>query len=126
MSAGHGWPLLITQVRFARGRRTRHDTGRGAATDGGAKKSGAASSCELLTTPDRHPETTEATATGPFDQGCHLLNEQPTAPKPKPPRKPFSYRRQFGVIVLCADEREQARVYRQLARMGHTCKVVVT
>lgn len=36
------------------------------------------------------------------------------------------YKSQFGVIVICADESEQARVYEQLKGEGFDCKVVVT
>ena len=36
------------------------------------------------------------------------------------------YRNQFGVIVVCADEKEQARIYEQLRGEGYNCKVVVT
>lgn len=36
------------------------------------------------------------------------------------------YRNQFGVIVICADEKEQARIYEQLRGEGFNCKVVVT
>jgi ParB-like chromosome segregation protein Spo0J len=33
---------------------------------------------------------------------------------------------QFGVIVMCRDDVEQARVFEKLVADGHTCKVVVT
>lgn len=36
----------------------------------------------------------------------------------------FRYRRQFGIIVLVEDEREQARVYNKLNKSGLRCKVV--
>ena len=36
------------------------------------------------------------------------------------------YKSQFGVIVICADEPEQARVYEQLRGEGLNCRVVVT
>ena len=36
------------------------------------------------------------------------------------------YQNQYGVIVMCADEAEQARVYEQLRGEGFDCKVVVT
>ena len=36
----------------------------------------------------------------------------------------FKYRPQFGVIVVCADEKEHQRVYRQLASQGYKVKVV--
>lgn len=37
----------------------------------------------------------------------------------------FKYKEQFGVIVICQGERDQARLYRRLLRQGHPCKVVV-
>lgn len=37
----------------------------------------------------------------------------------------FTYKEQFGVIVVCTGEREQERLYRRLRREGHKCKVVV-
>lgn len=33
---------------------------------------------------------------------------------------------QYGVIVMCKDDVEQARVFEKLVADGHTCKVVVT
>jgi len=33
---------------------------------------------------------------------------------------------QYGVIVMCKDDAEQARVFEKLVADGHTCKVVVT
>lgn len=41
-----------------------------------------------------------------------------------PGRNGFRYREQYGVIVLCKDEREQARTYNVLSRRGMDCKVV--
>ena len=36
----------------------------------------------------------------------------------------YSYQPQFGVIVICADEKEQKVVYERLAAEGHKLKVV--
>ncbi len=36
----------------------------------------------------------------------------------------FKYKPQFGVIVVCKDERDQARVYNQLRRGPRKVKVV--
>lgn len=36
------------------------------------------------------------------------------------------YREQYGVIVICADEAEQERVYEALKDEGYTCRVVTT
>lgn len=36
----------------------------------------------------------------------------------------FTYKPQYGVIVTCADEPEQRRVYERLHRSGLRCKVV--
>lgn len=36
----------------------------------------------------------------------------------------FKYKPQFGVIVVCASERDQERVYRQLKRGPRKVKVV--
>lgn len=36
------------------------------------------------------------------------------------------YKEQYGVIVICANEAEQARVYEQLRGLGFSCRVVVT
>jgi hypothetical protein len=38
----------------------------------------------------------------------------------------FTYKTQFGVIVVCKDEAEQRRVYELLQGDGYECKVVVT
>jgi len=44
--------------------------------------------------------------------------------RPAPGRNGFRYRQQYGVIVLCKNEREQTRVYNVLSRRGLDCKVV--
>jgi len=36
----------------------------------------------------------------------------------------FRYRQQYGVIVICKNERHQARTYSVLRRRGFECKVV--
>ena len=36
----------------------------------------------------------------------------------------FSYKQQYGVIVICADEAEQIRIYDELKKQGLTLKVV--
>lgn len=41
-----------------------------------------------------------------------------------PGRNGFRYREQYGVIVLCKNEREQARIFNVLSRRGMDCKVV--
>ena len=48
--------------------------------------------------------------------------------EPGQPGRPTDdrYREQYGVIVLCAGEAEQKRVYAELHRRGLKCKVVVT
>ena len=41
-----------------------------------------------------------------------------------PGRNGYRYRQQYGVIVICKNERHQARVYNVLRRRGFECKVV--
>lgn len=41
-----------------------------------------------------------------------------------PGRNGFRYRQQFGVIVICAHERDQAKTYTRLRRLGYQVKVV--
>lgn len=36
----------------------------------------------------------------------------------------FKYKEQFGVIVICSDEKEQKEIYEKLYKMGLTLKVV--
>ena len=38
--------------------------------------------------------------------------------------KKFNYRQQYGVIIICQDEREQQTVYERLQKEGLTLKVV--
>jgi hypothetical protein len=38
--------------------------------------------------------------------------------------KKFNYRQQYGVIVVCKDEKEQEEVYKRLHLEGLTCKIV--
>lgn len=37
----------------------------------------------------------------------------------------FKYKNQYGVIVICADEEEQKRIYETLKELGLILKVVV-
>jgi hypothetical protein len=41
-----------------------------------------------------------------------------------PGRNGFRYRQQFGVIVICTDERHQARTFAKLKRAGYRLRVV--
>jgi len=45
--------------------------------------------------------------------------------KKKSIAKPFAYKPQYGVIVICKDEREQKKVFDSLQAKGHPCKIVV-
>jgi len=36
----------------------------------------------------------------------------------------FNYRQQYGVIVICKDEKEQQEIYEMLLKLGLTLKVV--
>ena len=36
----------------------------------------------------------------------------------------FTYKQQYGVIVICKDEAEQIRLYEELKKQGLTLKVV--
>jgi hypothetical protein len=48
-------------------------------------------------------------------------------PKPNAPRigaKPFQYRQQYGLIVVCTDEADQKKKFEQLAKRGLTVRVV--
>lgn len=38
--------------------------------------------------------------------------------------KKFSYKSQYGIIVLCSDEKEQERIYNELLKQGLKLKVV--
>jgi len=38
----------------------------------------------------------------------------------------FNYKEQFGVIVICKDEKEQETVYNSLLEQGYECRVVAT
>ena len=36
----------------------------------------------------------------------------------------FNYKQQYGVIVICKDEKEQQEIYEKLRKLGITLKVV--
>ncbi len=42
----------------------------------------------------------------------------------KQPARPFAYRPQYGVIVLCEDEAQHRQVYERLRGDGYRCRVV--
>jgi hypothetical protein len=49
----------------------------------------------------------------------------PRKTRSEPPgRNGYRYRQQYGVIVVCAHERDQAKTYVRLRRLGYECKVV--
>lgn len=52
------------------------------------------------------------------------MGTNPRRKPARPGRNGFKYREQFGVVVICKNERHQATVYRVLSRHGHQCKVV--
>lgn len=56
------------------------------------------------------------------------MKTPPPPPPPRPPRDPKNpgYREQYGVIVICRDERHQRRVYEALKSDGHAVRVVTT
>lgn len=39
--------------------------------------------------------------------------------------KEFSYREQYGLVIICKDEEEQKALYEKLKRDGYKLKVVV-
>lgn len=39
-------------------------------------------------------------------------------------KKHFNYKPQFGVIVLCKDERHQERIFNKLKKDGYNLKVI--
>lgn len=43
-----------------------------------------------------------------------------------PADKNKGYKQQYGVIIICKDEREQVRVYNRLLQQKFTVRVVVT
>lgn len=47
-----------------------------------------------------------------------------SAPPKAPGRNGFKYQQQYGVIVVCRDERHQEQVYTRLRARGLKCKVV--
>lgn len=45
-------------------------------------------------------------------------------PRKSPGRNGFKYRRQWGVIVICANEVDQAATFKKLKREGRKVRVV--
>ncbi len=46
-------------------------------------------------------------------------------PKTSEANKAFRYKPQFGVIVICEDEKKQEAIFNRLQQEGHQCKIVV-
>lgn len=63
-----------------------------------------------------------------IDELRDLVDDDEDEEEPAKPAKEarFKYQEQFGVIVVCKSEKEQARVYRKLQALGLECKVVTT
>lgn len=50
-----------------------------------------------------------------------------TTPTPSPKRpgvNGFKYKPKFGLVLVCADEAEQQRLFAKLCKLGHSPKVV--
>lgn len=47
-----------------------------------------------------------------------------TKPTTPPGKNGYQHRQQFGVIVICADEKHQQLTYQELKKLGHKLKVV--
>jgi len=47
-----------------------------------------------------------------------------TQGKQPPGKNKYKYRQQFGVIVICKDEKHQQQTYQALRGSGHQVKVV--
>jgi predicted 3-demethylubiquinone-9 3-methyltransferase (glyoxalase superfamily) len=41
-----------------------------------------------------------------------------------PGKNGFKYREQYGVIVICKDEKSQEALFNNLKNQGHKCRVV--
>ena len=41
-----------------------------------------------------------------------------------PGKNGFIYREQYGVIVICKDEKHQEMLFNKLKKQGHKCRVV--
>jgi len=41
-----------------------------------------------------------------------------------PGKNGFKYREQYGVIIICNDERHQKTLFNNLKKQGHKCRVV--
>jgi ParB-like chromosome segregation protein Spo0J len=54
--------------------------------------------------------------------GAHCIVEKVTGENPGKD----GYKEQYGVIVVCRDEKEQERVYEELTERGYECRVVTT
>jgi len=53
------------------------------------------------------------------------MAENKPAARKAPGKNGYKYRQQYGVIVICTDERHQARTYVRLQRLGFKLRVVV-
>ncbi|MGN0905873.1 MAG: ParB N-terminal domain-containing protein [Bullifex sp.] len=61
------------------------------------------------------------------DFGFDIKIEEPSGDDtPDPGDNGFTYKEQYGVIVMCADEDEQREIYERLTEEGYECKVVAT
>jgi hypothetical protein len=47
-----------------------------------------------------------------------------TKPKNPPGKNGFNYREQFGIVVVCRDEKHQRQVFKDLGKQGYKLKVV--
>jgi hypothetical protein len=44
--------------------------------------------------------------------------------KEKSKKKSYTYRQQYGVIVICKSEEDQIKVFEDLKKQGHNLKIV--
>jgi hypothetical protein len=57
-------------------------------------------------------------------RGTPLRKKHPRSPITRPGENGFAYRRRFGIILECATEADQQRLYNRLLKQGHAPKVV--
>lgn len=54
------------------------------------------------------------------------MAEKKPAARKSPGRNGYRYKQQFGIVVICDNERDQARAYARLQRIGFRKLRVVT
>jgi hypothetical protein len=59
-----------------------------------------------------------------MQKGSKKARQAPPLPGNAPGVNKFTYRQQYGVVIICRDEADHRQTYERVAALGYKCKAV--